>query len=328
MITYFLLLLFAAAVSFPLSAKAQPDLLGSLGPDLGRARPFFQYQVSPTSKETVEGQNRDFQATRHAVFLSAPLFQDRRNEWTFSGRFRLQDIRTDAILPDTREPFPDSLWDVRLGTGLRRKFENGWIAGGSLAVGSVSDKPFRSEAEATVEANLFARIPDGEKNAWLFFLNYSRYREFLNHLPLPGAAYWFEPSAGFRLLAGIPFSSLQWKPGGGLSVELLYFMIRTVRARVSYRFLPALGAYAEAEWRNEYAFRYDRRERDKRLAYYEKRVLAGLQWNFAEGLSLDLGGGYAFDRFYFEGERYRDRNENRLNLGNGFFGVLRLGASF
>jgi hypothetical protein len=43
---------------------------------------------------------------------------------------------------------------------------------------------------------------------------------------------------------------------------------------------------------------------------------------------MDLGRGYAFDRFYFKAERYSECNENRLNIGSGFFGPLRLGAAF
>ena len=314
--------------SGPAASLAQVEFLRALGPETGKAKPVFQYQGSRYAKEEVEGQNKDFEITRHNAFLSFPAFQDVQNEWTLLGNFRLQDIDTNAILPDTRESFPESLWDIRFGTQYRRKFENGWIGGGTVTVGSASDKPFRSEAEVTVQANLFAWVPDGERNAWLLFLNYTRYREFLSHVPIPGIAYWYEPSPQLRLIFGIPFASIEWKPSSDLSVELSYFMIRTVHAQVSYRFLPSLRAYAGFDWRNEYYFRYDRKDDDKRLAYYEKRLYTGIRWDFSRGIFMDLGGGYAFDRFYFEAERYNDRNENRLNVGNGFFGSLRLGAAF
>jgi hypothetical protein len=314
--------------SLPAAASAQLDLIRFLAPGFGKAKPVFQYQVSPYSNEEAEGQNRGFEVTQHNAFLSLPVLQDFANEWTLLGNFRLQDIHTSAILPDTREPFPESLWDIRLGTQYRRKFTNGWIGGGMLSVGSASDKPFRSEAELTAQTNLFARIPHGERNAWLLFLNYSRYREFLNDVPIPGIAYWYEPSSNLRLILGIPFASVEWKPTEELSLELSYFMIRTVRAQVSYRFLSFLRAYAGYDWRNDYFFRYDRQDKDRRLAYYEKRFSAGLRWDFSRGWFLDLGGGYAFDRFYFEAERYDDRDENRLNIANGFFGSLRLGAAF
>jgi hypothetical protein len=159
-------------------------------------------------------------------------------------------------------------------------------------------------------------------------LNYTRYREFLEDVPIPGIAYWYEPSPQARLILGIPFASLEWKPADALAVELSYFMIRNVHAQVSYRFLPALRAYAGFDWRNEYYFRYDRKDDDKRLAYYEKRLFAGVRWDFARGMFLDIGGGYSFDRFYFEAERYSDRKENRLDVSDGVFGSLRVGAAF
>jgi hypothetical protein len=323
-----LLIVLAVFLALPPLAAAQMEFSRSLGPEIGKAKPILQYQVSPYSQEEAEGQGKDFNLTHHSAFLSLPVFQDSRSEWVLLGSFRLQDIDTSAILPDTRESFPENLWDIRAGAQHRRKFANGWIGGGMVTVGSASDKPFRSEAEVTVQANLFVRIPDGERNAWLLFLNYTRYREFLEHVPVPGAAYWYEPSPRLRLILGIPFASLEWKPAPDISLELSYFMIRTVRAQVSYRFLPALRAYAGFDWKNEYYFRYDRKEDDKRLASYEKRISAGIRWDFAKGMFLDLGAGYAFDRFYFEAERYKDRDENRLDISSGFFGSLRIGAAF
>jgi len=43
---------------------------------------------------------------------------------------------------------------------------------------------------------------------------------------------------------------------------------------------------------------------------------------------FDAGGGYAFRRFFFEGEDYGDRDDNRLIVGDGPFVSLRLGARF
>jgi hypothetical protein len=314
--------------SLPAAASAQIEFTRPLGPEMGKAKTVFQYQITPYAEKEVDGQNKDFEVTHHNAFLSVPILQDPRYEWTLLGSFLFQEIDTSAILPDTRDPFPESLWDIRVGTQYRRKFANGWIGGGNVTVGSASDKPFRSEAEATIQANLFARIPDGERNAWLLFLNYTRYREFLSDIPIPGVAYWYEPSSNLRLILGFPFASVEWRPLDSLSVELSYFLIRTVRTQVSYRFLSVLGAYVGFDWRNEYYFRYDRKDDDKRLAYYEKRLFAGIRWDFLRGMFLDLSGGYAFDRFYFEAKSYDDRNENRVNVGDGFFGSLRLGTSF
>ena len=313
--------------SLPAPAIGQMEFVRSLGPEIGRSKPVLQYQVSPYSKEEVEGQSKDFGVTEHAGFLLLPVLQNSSDEWSFLGAFRFEDIQTDAFFPDTGEAFPRSLWDVRLGTQYRHKFSNGWIGGGVLTLGSASDKPFQSEAEVSIQATIFARIPDSGRNGWIFFLNYSRYREFLPNVPIPGIAYWFEPSPELRLIVGIPFANLEWKPVPGLTAELIYFAVRNVRAQVSYRVLPELQVFGGFEWKNEHYFRYDRQNDDQRLSHYEKRVSAGIRWGFFKGVFLELASGYAFDRFYFEGESYDDRYENRLNIGNGFFGTLRLGAT-
>ncbi len=317
----------AALFFLPSAGPAQMEFVRSLGPEIGKAKPVFQYQVSPYSKEEVEGQNTDFGVTQQGGFFLLPAFQGPSDEWSLLGAFRFQDIQTSAIFPDTGEVFPKSLWDIRLGTQYRHKFSNGWIGGGILTLGSASDQPFKSEAEVSIQATVFTRIPDSGRNAWLLFLNYSRYREFLPNVPIPGIAYWFEPSSELRLIVGIPFANLEWKAAPNLTAELSYFAVRNVRAQLSYRILPDLQLYGGFDWNNEHYFRYDRKDDDKRLSYYEKKVSAGIRWGFFRGFFLDLAGGYAFDRFYFEGESYADRYENRLSIGNGFFGTLRLGAS-
>jgi len=41
-------------------------------------------------------------------------------------------------------------------------------------------------------------------------------------------------------------------------------------------------------------------------------------------VGFELAGGYAFDRFYFEGENYSDRHDNRIDVGAGPFVSARL----
>ena len=323
-----LTVIFMLGLVFPSAGWAQMEILRSLGPDLGKARVSLQYQITPYSNEEVEGQGKKFQSTSHSASLATPLSQDSNHEWTMIGILRLKQVETAALLPDTGESFPETLWDIRLGSQYRHRFSNGWIGGGGIQIGSASDQPFKSEAEVTAQATLFARIPAAEKDSWLIFLNYSRYREFLPHVPIPGFAYSYEPSSQVRLIAGIPFSFVEWKPTKNLSLELFYFLVRTVQAKVTYRLRPAWQIYGSFEWRSEYSFRYDRKEKNDRLSYYEKKLAAGMGWNFSGGNFIDIGGGYAFDRFYFEGEGYDDRDQNRFNLGNGFFAQLRVGFFF
>ncbi len=63
----------------------------------------------------------------------------------------------------------------------------------------------------------------------------------------------------------------------------------------------------------------DRVNEQDRFFYYDQRLLGGLQYFFNAHASLDLSGGYVFDRFYFEGQSLSDDHHNRIDVGNGPF---------
>jgi hypothetical protein len=313
---------------FPASCLAQDDVLRWISGDLGKVRPALNYQFLGYSTEEVAAQGKDFKMTEHRLFTFVPFLQSPQRDASVYLNLRAQDVGTAAILPDTRESFPDELWDIRLGGQYRQRFENGWTGGVALGFGSASDKPFASWDEIFLDVNLFTRIPAGGRNAWLLFLNYSKTREFLPNIPLPGVGYWYEPNDQARLVVGIPFAFLNLRPVKEVSLSLSYFIIRSVRARVTYSPLQSLHLYGNFEWRNESYYRAERQDDKDRLFYYEKQISAGIQVSLNRQVSIDLSGGYAFDRFYFEGRDYEDRNQNRVSIGNGPFVALRAGVRF
>jgi hypothetical protein len=313
---------------FPASCLAQDEVLRWIGGDLGKAKPSLNYQFLGYSTEEVAAQGKDFKLNEHRLFTQVPFLQSSERDSSVYLNLRAQDVGTAAIMPDTKESFPDELWDIRLGGQYRQRFENGWIGGAALGFGSASDKPFASWDEIFLDVNLFTRIPDGGRNAWLLFLNYSKTREFLPNVPLPGVGYWYEPNDQARLVVGIPFAFLNLRPIKEVSFSFSYFIVRSVRARVTYSPLGFLRLYGNFEWRNESYYLAERQDDKDRLFYYEKALSAGVQVSVHRQVSLDLSGGYAFDRFYYEGRDYQDRDQNRVSIGNGPFVALRAGARF
>jgi len=310
------------------TAHAQSDWLRWFGPKIGGLKSSVSYKATAYGTSDVSDQRRDFSLTEHSGTVFSPLRQDERSEWSAAASVRAQDVKTDAILPTTGETFPGTLWNIRAGTLYRRKLDNGWIGGGSVSVGSASDKPFASGKETEVQATVFTRIPDGDRNAWLLLLTYSNNREFMNNIPFPSAGYWFEPNDRYRLVVGIPFAMLEVKPADGLTLEFFYLPVRTVHAGVSYRIAGPVRIYTAFDWRHESWFRRDRTDDDHRLFYYEKRGTAGIQWDLFRGMTLDLSGGYSFDRFYFEGKDYGDRARNRLDVNDGPFASVMFAYRF
>jgi hypothetical protein len=57
---------------------------------------------------------------------------------------------------------------------------------------------------------------------------------------------------------------------------------------------------------------------DDQLFYYEKRITGGMRFDLRY-VGVEVTGGYIFDRYYFQGERYSERNENRFDVENATF---------
>jgi hypothetical protein len=82
------------------------------------------------------------------------------------------------------------------------------------------------------------------------------------------------------------------------------------------------------DWTNDRFLLADRPDPDERLFYYEKRFRAGAIIGLARQAYTEITVGYSFDRFYFEGEDYGDRDHNHIDVGSGPFATIRLGLRF
>jgi hypothetical protein len=311
-------------------AAAQEDLLELLDPAIGQLRPRAAYRLTVVPDQPVAGQATELGMLQHDLRLATPLRQDERDEWFAAARVREQVFDTGAVLPDTGEPFPEELWDVRASVGYRHRFDSGWIAAAEVTVGSPSDRPFASFDEVNVGATGVLRVPHGERGAWLFFVDYSRTREIFGGVPLPGVGYAYRPTDALDLVVATGFVSVLYRPTEKLTLRAYYGAVRTVDLRVMYQLFRAVRVWAGFDWTDERYLRADRPDTDDRLFYYEKRFRVGAIIGLARypQLYVDLAAGYTFDRFYFEGEDYSDRHRNRIDVDSGFFGAVRLGARF
>jgi hypothetical protein len=314
-----LLVLTAVLLTVPAFAHAQSELVqwsdATLGKMMGRA----DYRLQYYSTERVENQSARLDLDQHNFTLVTPLFQTLRDEFSLSARLRYQDYDTNAIFPDSNERFPHELWDARAGLGYRHKFENQWILGGNLTVGSASDRPFHSEDELVIRAIGLLRVPRGDRDAWIFTLLYSNRAEIvggLRHVPIPGIAYLWHPSDQFRMIIGFPFTSLEYKPTEKLTLDVTYFPVRTIHARAMYAVFRPFRVFVGFDADNDAYYRADRGDKDDQLFYYEKRATGGMRFDLRH-VGIELTASYVWDRFYFEGEKYSDRRENRLDIEPG-----------
>ena len=309
-------------------AHAQEELLNLFEPELGKLPVRADYRLTWFEDQPVVGQPAELGLLQQDFTLLTPLRQSATDEWSASFRLRNQEFATGAVLPDTKEPFPDELWNVRVGGSYRHRFDSGWIGAVNVNFGSPSDRPFASWDEMEVSATAVLRIPARERDAWIFFLNYSSNREFLPHIPIPGVGYAFHPSDEFSAVVTTGILTLQYRPIETLTLTASYFAVRTVDVRLTFQLFRPVRLWVGFDWTNERYLRADRADPDDRLFYYEKRIRGGAIIGLARWLFVDVTGGWSFDRFYFEGESYSDRDQNRVNVESGPFVAVRLGTRF
>lgn len=287
-------------------------------PVVGQARSRVSYGFTEYFDQRVPSQGTSFGLFRQSFAASSPIWQDDHNEWTASVNLREETFHTGGtILPNTGQPFPDNLWDVRFATGFRHLFDNGWIASANVSVGSASDQPFHSIHEMTAGVNASLRIPSGERNAWLFTLNYSATSEV--NFPIPGIAFLYNPSDWFQAIIGFPFVHVNYRPTDDLTLSVSYALLTNFSARATYRAAPWIRVYGSFNVENESYFRVDRPDDRDRLFSYDDKLAVGVQFPFSPWLNLDVSTGYVFNHYYFEGRSRSDRNSNRINIDDGPF---------
>jgi hypothetical protein len=285
---------------------------GAFNPN-GQAAPFlFHYSALWFPTVGVNNQNTNLGYVSQDIGIMVPLFKDDTDMLGLTTNVRSLQFHTLAVLPENGPPVPQDLWDIRFGLNFKHTFDNGWSTGGEVTVGSASDKPFHSIDEMTASVLAFLRIPVGEHNAWLFSVMYSPTGELA--FPIPGVAFYWQPSDNFNATIGIPFK-VWWRPIDDLTFEASYMPLTNLRARVSYHVYGGISVYAGYENTNEAYFLADRTDVNDRFFIYDQRLTTGAKLEFGKHVSVDLSGGYSFDRHIFEGRSLND-DSDRLDIAN------------
>jgi hypothetical protein len=285
-----------------------------------RGVPRAGYSVTWYPNEIAGIQGHHLEMVREDFNVSAPIWRCERDLVSLSAGVRNELIDSNNLLtPVTGLPFPDSLWNIQFGAGYSHQFDNNWIAGLNVRVGSASDEPFSDINQVTVGATGSLRIPVRERDALIFTLTFSNNTDFANNIPIPGVAYLWWPSDSFRALIGIPFAHIWYQPIDKLWLDLSYRFPYTVQGRLTYGFAPRWKVYAGYSMADEGYFLAESPQDEDRLFYAEQRVYGGLSWYPARYLSFDLTSGLAFDRFFSEGRNFRENQSLSLPVGAGPF---------
>ena len=315
------------------TALGQEAVASWLDPRMGEQPTRARYRSRFYCDEGVKRQNATMGFAEHRFNARTPLAQSQTHEWTLSTGLGWMDFHGGARFPATGDKFPGNLVDLRFASAYRLRLDNGDIFGASLSVGSASDEPFASAGETTASVTGFYRTPIGKHHAWLLFLRFSNELDELRYPPVGGFGYHYvrmrkDAPPNFQAVVGFPFLWARYQPLEPLTLQASALIASKAHAGASYQIVKGLRLHAGYDWDSRRFIRRDRADDDDRLFYYSQRVSGGLRWNITEKLWVDVGGGYGFNRFFFEGENFADRDDNRLSIGDGPFAEVQLGFRF
>jgi hypothetical protein len=273
----------------------------------------IRYSAIWFPKTSVRGQSTDWGLVGQDVSLAYPIWIRPPNLLLVTAGLNQRLIQTDAVFPDSHRPYPNELWDAKVGLMYLRQLDGGRMVGGGINVESATDQPFH---EISVGMNAMYRLPSGERNAWMFMLMYSPTSEL--QFPIPGVAFNYRPSKEFEANLGLPFR-IVYRPTDRWSFEASYMLIHTIRAKASYQVSEQLKAFAGYSWANEAYTLHDREDSNDRFFLYDQRVMLGLEMPIAPSLVAEATAGYAFNRFSFVGRQWDTTEFDRVDIANGAF---------
>lgn len=264
---------------------------------------------------------------RQDASIFAPIAQDGADTAAVGLGIRNSLFYTDAVIPGTKLSFPKVLWDIEAGMAYSHHWDNGWTTGAVVSAGSASDEPFTQNKVLVGSVVLYNTFPTVGCDAWILGVSYIPNSDV--PYPLPILSYYWQPNDDFYMNIGVPFF-VKWKFTERMTLDAVYVPLRNINARVTWTPIdyPDWHIYGGYVWANEAYFLADRTDDQDRFYSYEQRLLGGIQFDLPYRLRLDLSAGYAFDRVYFLGYTYSDRENHRIDVRSGFFAAIQLRLQF
>jgi hypothetical protein len=269
--------------------------------------------------QNVQGQPGNLAVNGEEIQLGFPIRIDTDGIWLALSNVGRVELAGSPVLPDSKLPLPDQLWDIDVGMMHIRQLDDGWRAGGMVRVGSPSDQPFSALRDMTVTLLGFLTVPSGERNAWNFSLFYSPTGQIV--FPIPGVAYSWRPNDQFRANIGIPFS-LEYRPTETLTLSASYRPLTNVELLLRQALGEFWSIYGGYRTVNRTFLLADRVNTDERMYVFDQRLTLGLQRNLGHRWSVDVSTAYVFDRQIFQAEKFTGSRRDELAIEPGIAGTL------
>ncbi len=317
-LTHFCFFIFLALVQIPILPETASalNLIPLLDSELGNRPGMISYRVRHHDRAKIRHQDSHLARTDQNIQIFWPVFRSGSNELNLYGGISAREFETELRFPSSERKLPDDLYRLSLGFGFEHINERGWLWNLVNFLNSPTDKPLANGDVIGINSTLVLRIPHRANNALILFLNYSSIRSSFKGVPLPGIGYWYERGQQIRTMIGLPFA-LDWRPAPRAKLLVNYIPVRDLSATFSYQLTERVKAYLNFDWSSDSYLLADRTDIDERLHSYEKRLGIGLQIALARFIHLDLSAGYVFDSYFFFGEGFEDRENDRVDLEGG-----------
>ncbi len=154
----------------------------------------------------------------------------------------------------------------------------------------------------------------GDNNEkWIFALNYSNRRGFLNNIPLPGIVYFKRFSGKLQIAVGIPVVFVQW---GSFVNDHLRFSAAPFNAEL--RFFKSLGGpfgvYTSSTFTSQAWVNGKGLVDDEKFDLHTWSANLGLQLPLSRELSIDLSARYEFERNLRRADSFLGDSESKSRL--------------
>lgn len=279
----------------------------------GRVDGKLKVEVGATTEISSKGKDH-----KHSMAeVSKSIKSKRQRSHYIYSRWKNYKFEPTTLFFDSKTVSLDQLKSLKLGYGYRQK---SW--GLFSDFGSEGDKLFTSD-NSTVSVTGFV-----EKNSWIYFLNYSNNRTFLNHIPLPGIAYKQQSEdKKWTYYIGAPFLFVSWNPIKPLVLSYYTLLPYTHKLNAMY-FIKFIRIFAGIQ-AGPTSYIASFIESDKARIYYdEKSVYLGLVVPFSRksavvfkinhNLSQKLSLSTSYQKLYSNEVRYSDSTDLSLNLKFNF----------
>ena len=300
--------------------------------DFGLGRPkvlsgnSFDYagQVSPQTG--TDGPNTSPTILENQLRGSLLLYKDEKDTWGLNAKAGSFHLGNSMTIPGDGVVIPQNLWDLEVGGSYRHKISDREESSLSASVGSASEVPFHSIREVIFQTTFIYKIPAANENSWLFFLNESNNRSFLNYIPLPGIAYMVHsPSTGIDAVIGIPFASIVYHPNPFWAFQASVFGPAAYSLEADYIPSLTLQFYSVLNRAEQLWALSNRTDTKDRLFYERKKTGLGVRSTALAPVALDLFGGWEFGRRFFEAESILSSDRQFADMIPSWFVQLKIG---